>query len=263
MPTVAADGATLYYELYDEAGADAPTLVLLHGVGGNHASWYQQIVAWRSRFRLLVPDARGFGNSSDPQRLGRDRFVEDLALLLVDSDTPSAVLVGQSMGGGTALSYACRYPQQAAGLVLADTLFGLQLEPQQQRRMAALTERNAGLGQVQRVLGPTCIDNHPDRALLYTAIASFNQANVRTLTGTQASHSPAELAAAGVPVLFLVGEEDVLFPPEEVAEASRQVAGADYVCIARSGHSAYFETPEAFNREVEAWLEQRGITGAR
>ncbi|WP_162619561.1 alpha/beta fold hydrolase [Salinicola peritrichatus] len=260
MASVRGDNATLYYTLYEDAGTtDEPTLVLLHGVGGNHASWYQQIAAWRKRFRLLIPDARGFGNSTDPGRLGRDRFIEDLELVLDATQTASAVLIGQSMGGGTALSYTCKHAERVTGLILADTLFGLQLEPEQHARMAALNANNAGLSQIERVLGRTCIASRPDLTTLYTAIASFNVANVSNLTGTQQSHAPAALAETGVPVLFLVGEEDVLFPPTEVAEARATVAGADYVCLERSGHSAYFETPADFNQTIEAWLKAKTL----
>jgi pimeloyl-ACP methyl ester carboxylesterase len=260
MASLDVGDATLYYELYEEQdGLDRPTVVLLHGVGGNHASWFNQIAAWRRRFRLLVIDARGFGNSSDPMRLGRDRFVDDLHAVLQASGTGRVVLIGQSMGGGTAISFTCRYPSRVAGLVLADTLFGLELPAAQDARMRELSALNAGRSQVERVLGRTCIDGRPDMALLYTAIASFNRANVRNLTGTQALHPPAELAATGVPILFVLGEEDVLFPPEEVEAASRLIDGADYCELARSGHSAYFETPSSFNDVVGRWMERRGV----
>ena len=120
--------------------------------------------------------------------------------------------------------------------------------------MAALTARNASLTQLQRVLGPTSREAQPVRATLYTALASFNRYDVRTLTGTQALHTPAELAATKVPILFVVGEEDVLFPPAEVRIVHEALDGSRFVELPASGHSAYFETPPAFNRAVLGWL---------
>jgi pimeloyl-ACP methyl ester carboxylesterase len=258
MPTLQRGDSTLYYELTGDAApaGDSLTLVLLHGVGGNHASWFYQVTAWRARYRLLVIDARGFGNSVDADKHGRDAFVDDLAAVLDATSCGRVVLIGQSMGAGTAISYACANPARVAGLVIADSLFGIALPPGMRERMAALTERNASLSQVERVLGPTTVATRPDMATLYTALASFNAVNVRTLTGTQALHAPDEIAATGAPVLFVVGGEDVLFPPEEMREIHRHVTGSSFALLEGVGHSAYFEAPDAFNASVENWLEQ-------
>ncbi len=260
MTQLAVGASSLYHELYDAApGRDRPTLVLLHGVGGNHASWFHQVTAWRDRFRVLVLDARGFGNSVDAEDAGRSRFVEDLAAVLDATDTRRAVLVGQSMGGGTALAYACRHPERVAALVLADTLFGFALPPGVDERMAALTARNAQLTQLQRVLGPTFLAAHAAQATLYTALASFNRYNVRTLTGTAPVNTVADLAATRVPTLFLVGEEDVLFPPAEVRLVHEATPGSQFAVLPASGHSAYFEAPDAFNETVLGWLAGIGV----
>jgi 3-oxoadipate enol-lactonase len=260
MSTLQVGASTLYYELYDDTPSPGrPTLVLLHGVGGNHASWFHQITAWRAGNRLLVVDARGFGSSSDLENVGRDRFVDDLATVLEAVEVDRAVLIAQSMGGGTAAAYACRHPQRVAALVLADTLVGLSLPPPLCDRMAVLSKRNASLTQVQRVLGPTFVAAHPAQATLYTALASFNRYNVRTLPGVGETHTLAELAATKVPLLFIVGEEDVLFPPQEVEAAHRATPGSSFVKLPQAGHSAYFETPAAFSDTVMAWLATVGV----
>ncbi|HEV7577930.1 MAG TPA: alpha/beta hydrolase [Caldimonas sp.] len=260
MSTLQVGASTLYYELYDDTPAPGrPTLVLLHGVGGNHASWFYQVTAWRTGHRLLVVDARGFGNSSDTENAGRDRFIDDLAAVLDAVEVDRAVLVAQSMGGGTAAGYTCRHPQRVAALVLADTLVGLSLPAPLSERMAVLTERNASLTQVQRVLGPTFVAAHPALATLYTALASFNRYNVRTLPGVGEKHTLADLAATKVPLLFVVGEEDVLFPPAEVKAAQLATPGSSFVELPQAGHSAYFETPVAFNDTVLGWIASAGV----
>ena len=260
MSALQVAGSSLYYELYDAVGRPAaPTLVLLHGIGGNHASWYHQVAAWRGSHRVLVVDARGFGNSTDAEDAGRARFVDDLDAVLGAAGVDKAVLIAQSMSGATAVSFTCRWPERVAALVLADTLLGLTLDAEQNARMAALNEHNGRLTQIQRVLGPTFANANAAHAVLYTAIASFNRYNVRTLGGDGPRHAPADLAATKVPVLFIVGSEDVLFPPAEVKAVQQQVPGSSYVELPASGHSAYFETPDAFNREVLQWLARRGV----
>ncbi|MBL7250106.1 alpha/beta fold hydrolase [Alloalcanivorax sp. C16-2] len=255
---VEADQAHLYYEYHDEAPS-RDTLVFLHGVGGNHASWFHQVAHWRSRYRLLIADARGFGRSTDPGRLGRDRFVEDLETILDHAGVERAVLVAQSMGGGTAVTFTCRYPERVRGLVLVDTLFGFELPAAQAQRMQALSDRNAQRSQIERVLGRTFIEKHPDQVALYSAIASFNITNVRTLSGHQQQHSPAALAATGVPILLVAGDEDVLFPAREIALLHEQIAGSGFHCFSGVGHSPYFEAPDRFNRLLDDWWRNEGV----
>lgn len=254
MPVITHGDADLYYEVHGPAQARC-TVVLLHGVGGNHASWFHQVAAWRERFRLIVPDARGFGNSSDPQGLGRDGFLADLECVLEAERVERCVLVGQSMGGGTAIDYACKHPGRVAALVLADTLFGVALPPALGAEMAEVAQRTATYSQQERVLGSSFRARNPAASLLYTALASFNRVNVRTLQGRQREHGLQALAALALPILFLVGQEDLLFPPDLVRRVHEGVAGSRFVELPKTGHSAYFEAPEAFNRAVEYWLE--------
>lgn len=255
MTIIKRGGSTLYYEVHGSASA-APALVLLHGVGGNHASWFHQITAWRDRFQVIVPDARGFGGSNDAEGTGRGDFLRDLECVLDAQNIQRCVLIGQSMGGGTAIDYACAHPDRTAALVLADTLFGMSLPPTLRDEMAELSQRTAQYSQQERVLGATFRSTQPAQCTLYTSLASFNQANVRTLKGKQTEHSLDDISATAVPVLFVVGEEDVLFPPAAVRTVHEGVAGSRFVEMPQVGHSAYFEAPGEFNRIVEDWLAE-------
>ncbi|HBP5523291.1 TPA: alpha/beta hydrolase [Pseudomonas aeruginosa] len=250
MPFIHSANSRLYYEVHGEG----EVVVLLHGVGGNHASWFHQIDAWRRHYAVIVFDARGFGNSTDAEGLGRDAFVDDLELLLDTLGIPSAHLVAQSMGGGTAVQFACRAPQRVRSLVLADTLVGLEIPEDLAPWMQENAARVRALRQSERVLGATFREAHPAWTQLYLELASFNGTTLNTLTGTQRLCSPQTLADTGVPVMFLVGEEDILFPPRAVHRIHREIAGSRYFVIPGAGHSAYFEHPEVFNGLVEEWL---------
>lgn len=256
MPYVDAGRSRLYYESY---GA-GPALLLAHGVGGNHASWFNQVPTFAQRHRVVVFDHRGFGNSSDAEEAGRAAFVDDLRSLLDALGIERTVLIGQSMGGGTCLGFTCRHPHRVRALVLADTLIALALPEELRPCMAEVEARTRDLSQAERVLGPRTRREDPERTLLYLQIASFNAVNVRTLRGEQARHSPEELAATGVPVLFVAGEDDALFPPRAIRAVHARVAGSRYVEIPGAGHSAYFEAPAQFNRAVLDFLE--AVTGA-
>ncbi|HLI49286.1 MAG TPA: alpha/beta hydrolase, partial [Chthonomonas sp.] len=121
MPVATLNGIDLYYGDYGQGTA----LVFAHGVGGNHASWYQQIAFFSRWYRVIAIDQRGFGNSHDtPDGPGAAAFVDDLAALLDHLGIERAILVAQSMGGGTCLGFALRYPERTLALVMADTSGG-------------------------------------------------------------------------------------------------------------------------------------------
>jgi len=258
MPFVDCEGGELYYEEYGEG----PTLILAHGVGGNHASWYHQVVVFSKNYRVVPFDHRGFGKSTDRKGLGRSAFVDDLTRLVDHLEADKVVLIAQSMGGGASLGFTCRHPDRVGALVLADTLVGFK-EPEDIRDdMARVRRETESLSQVERVLGPKIREIEPEKALLYTQIAGFNATNRKTLKGSfDPLYAPEELAATGVPVLFIVGLDDVLFPPKAIKAVQKRVKGSFLVEIAGSGHSAYYESPTEFNDSVLSFLQAVGVKG--
>ena len=251
MPFARRGDSNLYFEVL----GDGPALVLSHGVGGNHASWFPQIAALSARYRLVTWDHRGFGLSTDAEGIGRAGFVDDLEAVMDAVGVRRGVLVGQSMGGGTSLAFTCAHPDRVAGLVMADSLAQAELPTTLAARLAANAAKTAELSQVERVLGSTFQREHPAGTILYGQIASFNATNLRTLRGQMPSFSAGALEATKVSTLFVVGDEDVLFPPWAVRGYQNLVEGSRYVELARTGHSAFFERPDAFNAALEAWLE--------
>jgi 3-oxoadipate enol-lactonase len=64
------------------------------------------------------------------------------------------------------------------------------------------------------------------------------------------------LGASGIPVFFLVGEEDAITPPELIAACHSLIPGSVYQVVGGSGHSAYFEKPDEFNAAVFDFLQR-------
>ena len=257
MATLQIDGCDFYYEVH---GNGYP-LVLAHGVGGNHASWFNQVPVFAKSYKVVLFDHRGFGNSRDrADGPGRARFVPDLLALFDHLGLKQAALVAQSMGGGTCSHFTWKYPQRVKALVLADTLVGLKLPGPIQDRMRVVNRAVDNLSQFERVLGESFRKREPAGISLYAAIASFNLVNRNTLTGTLGEGpSPEQLGATGVPILFLVGQEDILFPPAIVSDVHALVKGSQYVEVPGAGHSAYFEAPHPFNEAVLKFLADAGV----
>jgi 3-oxoadipate enol-lactonase len=243
----------LYYEVH---GSGSP-VVLLHGVGGNHASWFYQVAAWRAHFQVILVDARGFGKSTDAELAGRTEFTNDLLAILNALDLHRVSFVAQSMGAGTAIDFACRYPDRVASLLIADSLVGITLPESVASEMAKVQSATRDLSQAERVLGRTHLANSPAMTQLYLQIAGFNRYTFKTLVGVQPSYTPEQIAATGVRIGFLVGEEDVLFPAKIVSDVCKRFIGSELITLASAGHSAYFEAPDAFNTRVAGWLRSQ------
>lgn len=250
MPFAAVNGINLYYE----SAGEGPAVVFLHGAGGNHMSWWQQVPAFKQRYRCITIDHRGFGASADTTGEGGARFVEDLEALLAHLEVDRAALVAQSMGGRTALGFAVRHPQRVPALVMADT-WGFFEWPEQQERARATREAIAGRPLSMTALGEGFQQREPARTFLYRQIMSLNPPRPDGVA-TPAPGSPTveQVAALQVPVLCIVGSEDVLTPPSVIRPFADLLPSAEYEEFAGAGHSVYFEDGPGFNKRVGAFL---------
>lgn len=115
-------GLKLHYHEAGEPAAD--TVVLLHGGGPGASAWSnfgRTLVAFAARFHVLAVDQPGFGRSDKPATLAEQFFTfsaDALAGLLDQLGIARAHVVGNSLGGGTAVRFALRHPDRAARLVL-------------------------------------------------------------------------------------------------------------------------------------------------
>jgi pimeloyl-ACP methyl ester carboxylesterase len=102
----------------------------------------------------------------------------------------------------------------------------------------------------------------PALHLLYRHIddinGSLDKAALRRRLMLGRTRAPEELAAAACPVLFIVGDEDLVIPPFAADAIAAVVPQARVLHIADAGHSVYFERAPAFNRHVAEFLERAG-----
>ena len=250
------DGFRLSYE---DTGGDGPTVMFLHGAGGNHLSWWQQVPVFAEEYRCVALDQRGFGQSPDvPGGPGPAALGTDVLALLDHLNIGRAALVAQSMGGWAAVGAAVRAPERFWAIALANTVGHLT-----NADIAALREKLAATSPPRpavlwhAALGPTFRKREPIRSFLYAQIAGLNTqlaADYRERMSRQTT--PVEqYAATRVPTLFLTSDEDGLIWPALSEKVHQHVPGSELVRVEAAGHSTYFERPDVFNREVGAFLK--------
>jgi pimeloyl-ACP methyl ester carboxylesterase len=246
LERVTIDGCDLHYQ----TTGDGPPVVLLHGFSGNHLSWWQQIPSFAEEYRCVAPDQRGFGRSVDREDgPGVAAFPDDLAALLDHLGIDRVALVGHSMSGWTAASFATQHPDRVAAMVLSGTPGGL-IPAERHRELM-----EAGAGGLPDVDPLT-----PERAFLEESIAALNDhgpaewTDVRpTLDGLPLD--PDVILDAGVPVFAIAGEADAFMPGPAVGALSERLDGCPYEVVEGAGHSSNFERPDAFNRRVRGFLD--------
>ena len=121
---------------YDDLGSGFPVL-FIHGHPFNRTMWLPQVQSLRWRFRTVVPDLRGYGESErgPASVVTQEDFACDLARLLDHLSIDRVCVVGLSMGGQIAMEFARAFPERTEALVLAATFA-------QEETPAGVIERN-------------------------------------------------------------------------------------------------------------------------
>ena len=253
-----------------DAGTGSP-VVLLHGGFLDHRMWDDQIPALAQRHRVIAPDARGHGRSANAAQ--PFRAVDDLAALLRSLDTGPAVLVGVSMGAGTAVDTALEYPELVSALVVtgAGTSEPYFTDPW---TTAALAGWQAAMAAgdlaasvdafVLLAAGPhrTLDDLDPDvvgrlRTMARDTMSKHHRDEPNWLVPV--ADTWARAAAIQVPVLALNGGMD---SPDHIGMAERlagTVADGRVATVDGTGHYPNMERPAAFDEILDDFL--RSVSG--
>ncbi len=254
MPTVHVNGIDLYYETY----GSGPAVVFCHGAGGNHLSWWQQVPAFRDRYRCITFDHRAFGRSIDLTGEGRQWFARDVEALLTHLGETRCAIVAHSMGGRTAVGVTFRTSIEVWGLVFSGTNGGAVNDEVHAIQRAHRENLPPGSTLLDRAIPPTFVQQRPDLAFLYRQIQRLNPPRppdfLAPLPG-YAGSTAGRLAESGIPVMFLVGSDDQVVPAAAIEACHRAVPGSGFTLIDGAGHSSYFEKPDEFNGAVGAFLD--------
>ena len=252
MPFLERDGARLYYETH---GA-GPALVFVHGLGGGHLSWWQQVPHFRDRYTCVLFDHRGFGLSTEsPAKPGPDAYVDDLAALVDHLELPDVRLVAQSMGGWTCLGYALRHPDRVKALVMAATT-GTLSDPETlaifQAHGASQPEKPLFERGIHPAAGERMAKEQPLLHFLYRELDGLShdldKTAVRKKLIAMRTTPRATIATLRAPLLCVVGEEDVVIPPAAIAVLASIVPGARLARVPAAARNSSTSRLKAWGR---------------
>jgi len=245
---------------YDDAGT-GHCVVLIHGHPFDRTMWEPQLAALSDRFRVLVPDLRGFGESPvTPGCVTMREFAADIEELLDDLGIQTAAVVGLSMGGLVTMEMAAAQPDRywAIGLV-ATTMQPPTADERVTRRQRADAVERDGMGVLVEYMhtglyGPAC--PAAVRARVDAIMAAAPPAGAAAALRGRAERPDYRplLAGLDVPALVVGGSADPWSNGAVIAEIVAFLKRPELVTIDGVGHLPNLEAEREFNDALRAFL---------
>ncbi len=260
---------------YATAGAGGP-LVLLHGNEQSRLDWSWVIPRLADRYRVFAPDLPGCGDSDKPIADYSGAFLSRFLEGFLDAlGLGRAALVGNSLGGLTALLLALAQPGRVRALALLDSAgLGAEVNP------LLFPPSLPGIGEAVNVLARTPVGavqrawlrayllfGSPWRAPFRRLVEQVRLAGIpyhleAGLAAARSQHGPFgqrlvlldELPRLSVPVLILWGSLDSVFPARHASAAAGRLTRGTAVVLPGCGHLPHVEDPEGVLRVLGPFL---------
>jgi pimeloyl-ACP methyl ester carboxylesterase len=261
-----------------------PALLLLHGLGGNSATWDRVLPSLARHYTVIAPDLLGHGHSDKPRAdYSLGGYANGMRDLLSVLGIDRVTVIGHSFGGGVAMQFAYQYPERCERIVLvasgglgrevssvlrvltvpgSGVVLGV-LATTPVRQVAAGLARLAmhlpgiGSGRIVPALrdGPEILDGFgamaeadSRSAFLHVLRAAVDPAG-QVVTMLDRSY-----LAAAVPVLLVWGDEDPVIPVAHAYRGAEALTGSRLVVIEGAGHFPHRDRPDTFVAAVEEFV---------
>lgn len=232
---------------YERHGKGTP-LVLIHGFPLDLSIWDNVVPLLENDFDLIVPDLRGFGESStvDEPYTMLD-FANDIAGLLDHLGVEKAALAGHSMGGYVALAFAREYPNRVSGLALVSSQAATDTpERKEGRYKTAQDVFENGVAVVADAMTPKLSANKKvqDFANLLTKAQSKSGVVGALKAMAEREDSTPVLSQFIFPLVLIHGDADALIPMDRAKDVKSILPGARLIELHGAGHMPMLEFPK-------------------
>ncbi len=255
MPYISVQNQRIHYSEHraNNAAQVSIPLVLVHGAGGT-------LYHWPPGLRRLVDhdvfaiDLPGHGRSQGP---GRELMNDYTDFLLDWADAlqlPPFVLMGHSMGGGIALTFALQHPQQLRGLGLVATGSRLRVHPD---ILESIADDKKGVGQqlVEWVHGHR-VTSAQRQQYLYHFLSVDTDVLVGDWLACDRFDVMERLSEIHLPTLIIVGSQDQMTPAKFSSFMAQEITDADLTIIDGAGHMIMLEQPAIVTSAVSGFLDR-------
>lgn len=249
---------------FDAGPENEPVIVFIHGFPFNKSMWSKQAETLKESTRVIAYDVRGHGDSgTGTGDFSIELFVQDLISLLDSLNIDKAILCGLSMGGYIALNAIENHPERFRALVLCDSNCVADTPEAKEKRMRAIeTIRENGVKKYvdESIKNLVAHDTFTTKPGLVAEIRTMMVNTAwQTLVNTLQALSSREEACSKlpeirIPVLIIVGQEDVLTPPEAAKYMHEKIEGSVLSILPHAGHLSNLENPEQFGEILKKFI---------
>jgi pimeloyl-ACP methyl ester carboxylesterase len=258
---ISSDDAEIFYEV----NGSGPPVVLLHPFPIHHEFWTPVAKMLSSRYRLIVPDLRGHGESSlgsGPATM--QKHAADIARVMDAAGVDRAPLIGVSIGGYAMFEFWHRFRDRVTALVLCNTKAQADAPEARANRLHVADDvlqsgtEQFFAGMAQKLLGETTRRSRPD--LVEGALRMMRKMSAENVAGVQRGmadrpDSVATLKTITVPTLIITGDEDVMTGLTEAELMKQHIPGSQMKLVAKAGHYSPWEQPEEVGRLLRQFLD--------
>ena len=226
--------------------------MLIHGVGGDAATWDLVAPQLAGRFRVIRVELRGHGRA--PRLTGpvtAEDFARDILQLMDEQGVDQAGVAGYSLGGQVAQALALAAPQRVRKLALVSTVTGRTATERENalKRIEVLKEKGIGeiaRGNVERWFTDEFRARHPQlvEARVKVLLASDATSYLHAYTVFATADYADELHRIRVPTLIVTGEHDVAATPRMARLMHERIAGSELHILPGLRHSLLIEAPQ-------------------
>lgn len=273
---VSLDGLRIFFETegpllrLGEAGyVEAPQLLCLHGGPGVDHTTLRPFLSLAERAQLVYLDHRGNGRSDrgDPDDWNLATWGDDIQRFCAATGVERPVVFGHSFGAAVTLSYAIRYPDHPAGLVLSG--YPGRVDPAVlARAFEALGGAEAAEAAWRHFIDPSSVEaEHRFDEIcipLYIRSGDFSALQAAIRNDAVRRHYTEQEAFTmdfsesfeliRCPTLFVVGRDDPFCSDEAVSALGQRFPAAEIVVADGAGHAPYRDQPAMFNQLVHEFL---------
>ena len=252
-------------ELVFEDVGNGPPVVLLHPFPVNRDFWKLIEAMLSSRYRLIVPDLRGHGDSGvgeGPATMAK--HARDLQRLLDTVGAGKATFVGVSIGGYILFEFWRHARERVTALALCNTKAQADTEEAKANRLkvaAHVLEQGTEPfieGMLGKLLGKTTISTRPD--LLEGARRMMRKMSAEDVSLVQRGmaerpDSVGDLKTIAVPTLIVIGQEDTVATAADGELMRQHISGSRMKVVPKAGHYSPWEQPEAAGGLLRQFLD--------
>jgi pimeloyl-ACP methyl ester carboxylesterase len=240
---------------YRDSGGNGVPVVFLHAGTGSSLVWELQIPVFTAvGYRFIAYDRLGHGRSVLEPGAQPGTAADDLEGLALYLQLDRFHLAGTAAGGIVALDYALSFARRLRSLVVANSIGGVEDEDYQALQRRLRPPQFAALPPQLRELGPAYRAANPQGEARWIELERLSNATRLPAQAMRNRLSFSLLETIRVPTLLLTGDADLYTPPPVLRLFAARIGNSHPVVFDECGHSAYWEQPEAFNKEVLAFL---------